>query len=107
MAKRFDKMNAREKFVRLMIRGWKEKKKHWSNRVGYCDYEGTQFCAIGVVGSELGLPPREIGMFNILEKLGLHGSDAAAFSCNRIIAASDGATSKADAIRRVRKVLGV
>ena len=107
MSKRFDKMTPREKFVRLMIRGWKEKKKRWSNQVGYCDYEGTRFCAIGVVGSELGLTPREIGMYGVRAKLGLHVEDAAALPYNSIIVASDRATSKADAIRRVRKALGV
>ena len=104
MNKRFDKMTPREKFVRLMIRGWKEHKKNWSNKHGYNDNGMTQFCAFGVVGAELGLPSLQITAYGIRKELGATQAD---LPFHAITQASDNATSKTDAIRRVRRALGL
>lgn len=104
MAKRFDKMTPREKFVRLMVRGWKEHKKQWSNGVGYHNDDMTKFCAFGVVGAELGLAPSSITAYGVRQSLDCGMAD---LPFQVIINASDHATSKADAIRRVKKALGL
>lgn len=58
MSKRFDKMTPAEKFVRLMVRGWKEKKKPYvAGRFGNAT---DGFCAFGVVADELGVSPGEV-----------------------------------------------
>lgn len=90
MAKRFDKMTPAEKFVRLMIRGWKEKKKKYvACRFGN-SVDG--YCAIGVVASELGCSPSEIR-----DKIG--------FFLYGFTDHSDRAGSKTAAIRAVKKFL--
>lgn len=90
MGKRFDKMTPREKFVRLMIRGWKEKKKKYVT--GTFGGPNVGFCAMGVVADELGCSPgglrHKIGWFP-------YG----------IPEISDAAGSKAAAMRNVKKFL--
>jgi len=96
MSKRFEKMTPREKFVRLMIRGWKEKKKGYTSDV-YKDSKG--FCAYGVVADELGLDPYQQGsMTELVHRLG----GGLPFG---ITGVSDRAGSKTAAIRAVKNFL--
>lgn len=95
MAKRFDKMTPREKFVRLMVRGWKEKKKGYANDLGYGDPAQNKFCAFGVVASELGLHMGRYGVEDIL------GEEIP----YRITTLSDHAGSKTKAIKLIRQEL--
>lgn len=103
MAKRFNKMTPKEKFVRLMIRGWKEKKKAYTSGVYKLTTEqGPKFCALGVVADELGLPLDDMTIVRrpVEERLGM-----STYDLGGVTSVSDQAQSKTAAIKAVRKYL--
>ncbi len=55
MAKRFAKMTDGEKFIRLLVRGWKEHKRAFqTGQMVYASPDGAKaYCALGCVAAEL------------------------------------------------------
>lgn len=99
MAKRFEKMTPAHKFYRLMVRGWKEKKKGYVSG----DFKsGNNYCAYGVVASELGVAP---GFYEVRRALGEDSYDPEKRLPVGLHGISDSAGSKTRAIKELRKVL--